>query len=368
MLDNKNFEVFYPFQITTVKEAQKVLSNSPVSANYLIADTKGNIGYQQSGLLPHRNNDGLFPLHSWEQNNTWRGTVDSSKLHSLYNPDEGFIITANNYIQAEDGPTSINLHMGPYRVQRGSELLLAKEKLSVEDMANIQVDNYSKQAERYYEVIRPLLKTANSGIDPKVRDLLSNWNFEYSVDSEATLLFEKFLVQVFHDVYGKLFGTDIISQLFVSRISILTAFMSTFDDVILDTPNEKLWYGEDGRKGVFLKALASLNATGEKYGEKHAIPHRNIYFKESLSYLLGFSLDRISIPGGKQTLNAAAMFTPKGYPESWFCPSWRYIADMGNNYILHQLPGGVSSRRFSGLYTNNLDDYYNYKFQKISFD
>ena len=61
----------------TVEEAQKLMPQSNLGSNYLLADTMGNIGYQQSGSVPLRpNSDGLLPLPAWNSANLWTGYLD----------------------------------------------------------------------------------------------------------------------------------------------------------------------------------------------------------------------------------------------------------------------------------------------------
>ena len=70
----------------TVAEGQHIVREVAISCNWLLADREGNIGYQQSGLLPDRRHSGLYPVPAWEEKWHWRGTVASDRLHTLINP------------------------------------------------------------------------------------------------------------------------------------------------------------------------------------------------------------------------------------------------------------------------------------------
>src|SRR5262249_38484803 len=82
----------------TVPEAQVVLANISGSCNWLIADSQGNIGYQQSGRLPVRTHSGLHPVPGWEEKYDWQDYVRPERMARTMNPVEGFMATANNEI------------------------------------------------------------------------------------------------------------------------------------------------------------------------------------------------------------------------------------------------------------------------------
>ena len=49
--------------------------------------------------------------------------------------------------------------------------------------------------------------------DSRQADILKNWNFEYSPDSEGAFLFDRFYKQLYRDVFGHHgFGTDVVNH------------------------------------------------------------------------------------------------------------------------------------------------------------
>ncbi|MGI9529636.1 MAG: penicillin acylase family protein, partial [Acidimicrobiia bacterium] len=65
--------------------------------NLLYADTEGNIGYQMPGNIPIRSQgDGTVPVPGWTGEYEWTGFVPYDELPFSYNPNSGYIVTANN--------------------------------------------------------------------------------------------------------------------------------------------------------------------------------------------------------------------------------------------------------------------------------
>jgi penicillin G amidase len=65
--------------------------------NLVYADVDGNIGYQMPGKIPmRRQGDGRYPVPGWNDDYEWLGYIDFEKLPFAFNPEPGYIVTANN--------------------------------------------------------------------------------------------------------------------------------------------------------------------------------------------------------------------------------------------------------------------------------
>lgn len=178
------------------------------SHNFVYADRYGNIGYYLSGKIPLRKRESaLFPYPGWLEDGQWRGYIAEEEKPTLYNPETGYIATANNNTLPEGYPHFVSLDWdAPFRVKRIEELLLQKKKHDVESFQSIQNDVFSKKA----ELIIPLLKDIQARED-KVRKalaLLRRWDLQVNAQSGAALfrVFMDILHQeVFQDELGKMF-------------------------------------------------------------------------------------------------------------------------------------------------------------------
>ena len=114
--------------------------------NLVYADLAGNIGYQTPGRLPIRGaGDGSMPQPGWDSAYDWTGYIPFEELPVSFNPDEGYIVTANNAIVSPGYPYFLTNDWDyGWRGARIAELIerkAANGKLTADDMRDIQADD-----------------------------------------------------------------------------------------------------------------------------------------------------------------------------------------------------------------------------------
>ncbi len=159
------------------------------SQNLVYADVDGNIGYQSPGVIPIRaKGDGRWPVPGWTDEYEWVDTIPFDALPSIYNPDEGFIVTANNKVIGDQYPLTLGADTAAgYRSKRIRDLISAKPELSVNDMADMQLDTYSANAEQL--VPRLLDVTLDSRYYRQGQATLEKWDYKQTADSSAAAYF-----------------------------------------------------------------------------------------------------------------------------------------------------------------------------------
>lgn len=334
----------------TVPEAQEIVREVAISCNWVLADRDGNIGYQQSGLLPARSHSGLHPVPAWENRWHWRGTVPADRLHSILNPPEGFLATANDDLNPPGGPLVINLPMGGYRVDRIRGLLSECRDCTLDDMAVIQNDLYSLQAERFMELFRPLLPDTFAG------RLLGGWDCRYDTASRGATLFESVYHALLREVFGSgLFGEEVWDHL-ENETAIVADYYHLFDDAVLG--GETMWFGREGREALIGRVLAENLTEVDLFaiipwGKRQQIVMRNIFFDGALPAFLGFDYGPVELPGNRATVVQGGVFVSHDR-QTTFTPSWRFLTDLGHDDARTALAGGPSGRRFSRWYTTDV--------------
>lgn len=163
------------------------------SENQVYADTNGNIGWKPGGLAPIRPNwDGLLPVPGNGQYE-WDGFWTMDKMPVAFNPDQGWVATANemNYppdYPYEDYKLAFDGWASPVRFQRIKEVLEGNDNVTLQDMLALQTDHLSIPARR----VIALLGDLSSDVDEvnQAIELLSSWDFVESIDSAAAALWE----------------------------------------------------------------------------------------------------------------------------------------------------------------------------------
>ncbi|MRJ76417.1 penicillin acylase family protein [Aeromicrobium sp. SMF47] len=178
------------------------------SQNLVYADVDGNIGYQSPGTIPvRRQGDGRWPVPGWDPAFEWKGSIPFDELPSVLNPDEGFIVTANNKVIGDQYPKLLGADTAAgYRSERIRELIESRigkggKGLDVQDMSSIQNDTYSANAAR---LVPALLKVdLGSRYHRQGQATLEKWDLKQDADSPGAAYFNSvwrhLLELTFHD-------------------------------------------------------------------------------------------------------------------------------------------------------------------------
>lgn len=221
--------------------------------NYVYADVDGNIGYSLAGRIPLRPHPpSLIPLPGWSGDFDWKGSVPFSKLPRLYNPPEGIIATANNRIADLSYPYYLSdLFDPPYRIQRIKELLMAKDRLSPDDMTEIQTDVVSLQAKGLIGVLHADLEEIARKDDSlrKAVEKLTQWDGKCLADSQAAALYHVFHQRLMVNILAPVLGEEL---LFAYR-EIFNQSITPTDQILRDPQSP--WFVSCPRQSLVEKSL-----------------------------------------------------------------------------------------------------------------
>ena len=160
--------------------------------NMVVADTAGAIGMVSPGRVPVRKaeNDlhGLAPAPGWDARYDWAGWVPLDETPREFNPERGYIASANQRIHAADYPHFIGSDWAlPFRQVRIEQMLGGRAKHSIDDLAAMQADVKSLAAVQ----MLPWLRKANSthALAEQARPLLAAFDGNMRADKAEPLIF-----------------------------------------------------------------------------------------------------------------------------------------------------------------------------------
>ncbi|MEU2622519.1 penicillin acylase family protein [Streptomyces sp. NPDC007157] len=185
------------------------------SQNLIYADTKNHIGYTLPGRIPTRSSadDGSIPAPGWDSKYAWTGYIKQDELPYEYDPERGYIVTANQAVVDKDKyPYTLTTDWGyGTRSQRITDLIESKikdgGKISTDDMRQMQLDNSSEIA----KLLVPKLLKINLD-DKDVREaqkLLEGWDYTQDADSAAAAYFNS----VWRNILKLAFGNKLPKEL-----------------------------------------------------------------------------------------------------------------------------------------------------------
>jgi len=333
---------------TGVDDAVGVFGRIETAWNWVMADATGRIAYQMSGQYPLRDEawDGFVPKPGWEARWDWKGFAAPESLPRVIDPPEGIVVTANNDLNDLGDVRPINMPMGDYRARRITDLL-TESLSSLATFRRIHQDTYSLQAEAFMTVLEPLLP------DTPVGTTLKAWNRSYDCESHGATIFEAFYRNLIVEVFGTGgFGASVVDHL-VDATGVFIDFYRNFDRVLLS--EDTAWFAGRDRENIYRTAFERVGEDADRrWCDGNRVTMTNILLGGKTPGAAGFDVGPIEIPGGRATPHQGQIYESAGRQTS-FVPSLRIMADMGLPGLFTALAGGPSDRRFSRLYTSDLE-------------
>ena len=164
----------------------------------------GNIGWQAVGIAPIRRNfSGLVPVPG-DGRYEWDGYLPIIEKPNAYNPDNGFLATANQNVTPEDYEhwDAIGFSWSdPYRGDRVNEVLSSGKKMNMADMKALQVDYTSLPARQLVPLLNDLVFSDKAA---KAKAMLMDWDHQLlpnSIEAAIYVEWEEQLKQKAEDLF-----------------------------------------------------------------------------------------------------------------------------------------------------------------------
>merc|ERR1712100_209839 len=337
-------------QATTKEEYLQAISKWwSMCFNAVYADIDGNIGYHGSGGVPIRQNGdtGQFPQIG-DGSMDWLGFRDFDSLENFENPDEGFIVTANNPVAPPESSFNIVGSTTPgFRAQRIIDMIVdainAGTLMDVDYMQSIQGSVVDLEFSYLYSTIEHLQLVDSDDIDWQQKLLAWDGN-ELSSSKEGTIYID--FVHCLYNVTSLEVGFSWTNPNFIAHI-----FNNATVSGLGDDPACGYW-----NTTCLAYASSCFSSVVDQYPlrvpEYGSIPHYAV-FPHILPVPVNENLFS-SVGGSPYTPNAAHSIGGARGPVL-AGPSMRYVADMsGQTPNQMVLPGGESGDPTSPHYSDQL--------------
>jgi len=333
------------------------------SQNFVYADTEGNIGYQFPGRVPIRaGGDGRTPVPGWTDDYEWVGYIPFDQLPYIFNPQAGFVVTANNAVVPADSGNFLSSDWDyGYRAARITRMIEDTPVIGIPDFQRIEGDD----ANPMQPVLVPLLRHLDLN-DPRLEQavaLLETWDGQNTIDSSPAAVFNVFwrhlLLRTFADDLPTGWLPDGSRAIAVVTGLIARPDSPWWDD--LHTPILEM--RDDVLRSAMADAVDELEGTfgadpaGWSWGRLHTATFENETLGTSGIGPIEAIFNRGPFPtaGGDSIVNATGWDAEKGYAVDWI-PSERMIvdlSDMANSLSIHST--GQSGHAFHPHYIDMAD-------------
>ena len=318
--------------------------------NCVFASKTGDIAIRTQGEWPAKwKGQGDFVMPGRDSSYMWQAMIPDSATPYQYNPERGFVSSANQRPVDSTYPFYLGRE---YPSPRGfiiNRRLAGMQQITPQDMMALQTDNYNVFAEMARPLFLNNVQEANlSATEKKYFDILKNWDLRNDVNSTGATVFEltwkKLSPVIFNDEFKD--APTPIKIPFESTLleALLKDSAYKFIDNVGTAQLELL---PDAAILAFKNAVVDLQAAEDdgrlEWGKYKATKVSH------LTKLLPFSTLNVPIGGGTNIINA----TRENHG-----PSWRMVVSLtAKTEAFGIYPGGQSGNPGSRFYDNFISDW-----------
>ncbi|MGK7390844.1 MAG: penicillin acylase family protein [Candidatus Cyclobacteriaceae bacterium M2_1C_046] len=329
--------------------------------NVVFASVTGDIALTIAGRFPLKwRGQGKFIMEGSNPKHDWQGHIPMEHNAYQYNPERGFVSSANQHSVDEEYPYWFYSSTNEYfRNRRINRLLAENDSVTIKDVMDYQNDNYSIKAE---EILPLLLDTVNIS-DPTeeeqqvLRDL-EGWDYFYDADNVAPLYFNAWWSEFYNLLWDE-FDLDVILEKpdsYVTIHLIKQDTISAYYDIQATVTIETL---EDLANLSLQKAIQEVNKWQEEKGLELNWGNYKHTTLTHLARIGALGVNNVAISGVGDALNA----TKSGHG-----PSFRMIVHMTSPPEAWAIyPGGQSGNPGSPAYDNMVEEWRKGEYRRLLF-
>jgi penicillin amidase len=326
---------------TSGPELVELLRNltMPVS-NLVWADRHGSIGYKMVGRIPIRKGDCPdLPKPGWTGEFEWEDWIPYDELPELVDPDEGYVVTANNKIVDSSYPHHITSDwLDGYRAARIEQLVGEREQHDLDDFRRMQTDLYSIPGDEVVHRLARLEPTSQREV--RAIERLKSWDRTLGPRTVAGTIYQAFMLRLAREFTRAAIGDRDLAERYLDRAD--NGFIAHVTSpwrwqahllALWDEGDEELIGGSWGELAV--EALrGALDDLEERFGPDPEQWRWGRVHALEFPHALGaghpvadWVFNRTLHPGGAQETVAQIAYNPIDPYHAIWAPSWRMVAD-----------------------------------------
>jgi penicillin amidase len=318
--------------------------------NCIFATKSGDIAIRTQGEWPAKwKGQGDFVMPGTDSSYMWQGMIPDSETPFQYNPERGFVSSANQRPVDSTYPYYLGREYPSPRGFLINRKLAAMQQITPQDMMAMQTDNYNVFAEMARPIfLKNINETVLSAEEKKYFELLKNWDLRNDVNSKGAtvfvLLWDKFKPVVFDDEFAHAPKPIQIPLESTLLEGVLKDSAFKFLDNISTPQKESL---ADDATLAFKNAVVDLKIA-ESEGKLEWAKYKGTRVNH-LAKIPAFSRLDLPIGGGNNIINAA---------RDNHGPSWRMVVSLTKQTEAFGIyPGGQSGNPGSKFYDNFVSDW-----------
>ena len=172
--------------------------------NCVFACKNGDIALRTQGSWPAKwKGQGDFVMPGTDSSFMWQGFIPQDEVPYQFNPQRGFVSSANQYPADSTYPYYLGYDYPIYRGLIINKRLSAMNNITADDMKTLQTDNYNIVAEELAPLLVKNINT-NGFTDDQVKyfDILRNWNLRNDATEKGATIFEVLMDSLYTTIFN----------------------------------------------------------------------------------------------------------------------------------------------------------------------
>ncbi len=363
----------------SAEEAREIVRDIRFIHLNLVYGDRDHIGWQVTGRYPIRGKGtGHFPSPGWTGEYDWQGWVDVAQQPAAWDPEQGYLATANHRTVRDPGFVMSSSWYYPERFERINEVLAANDRQTLAsteqlqfDRKNVLVGKIQQQwqtpavSRALAQAILALPEGERAHAESALRQIL-NFDGVMTPESSEALYWGVFEHLMMRETFGDELGLD--TPAWQSLVFTGGLAYSAQQDHLLGREDSPFWDDirtpeAETKWTILARALARIEpwltqTLGEdqahwQWGQLHTYTWKSgasqfrPWLSEGEQLALGALtdfLDRGPYPAGgdRNTVNVAGHSTGESF-DVWNIPAMRLIVDFSQPDPLHVINSGGQS-------------------------